>query len=225
MNRLGHGDNPGRAGGCPARLFGLTWVLSFTRLAASDNLKGRAHVFSFRRSLLPFIPALAILGACGGSDDDADVSDDADEGSSSPSANNGGATRGSNNTAKVPTIKDGAFDEGTVHIEVSGQKDFKLDAEGNGITMGGFTLLTFANDDATVILTFQVDSKEEPGGVAITATQLSTAGSWGKECTVTAEDGTKELKGEFTCKEVEGVDSKTVKTYKVKVTGKFSVKR
>jgi hypothetical protein len=178
-------------------------------------------VCSLRTSLLILFPALAVLAACGGSDD---ASDDSGGASSSPAAKDD-ATRSSNSAAKIPAIKDGNFVDGTIHAEVSGGKDFKLDAKGNGIATGGFALLTYSNSEGTVILSFQADSKEEPGGVAVTTAELATAGAWGADCTVTVDDAAKELKGEFNCKEIEAVDPKAVKTYKVRVKGTFSASR
>ncbi|MCL4240435.1 MAG: hypothetical protein KJ048_03705 [Dehalococcoidia bacterium] len=181
---------------------------------------------SLRRSLLVLIPALALLGACGGGDDDdsgGDSGDSSDQ-SSSPTTTSGDS-RSSNGDVDIPEIKDGAFADGEVHVEVSGDKDFKFDLKGNGIATGGYTLLTFGSDEASVILAFQAGSKDEAGGLSITHTKLATAGAWGTDCTVTIDEGADEVKGEFGCKDLEGIEPGSVKTYKVRVSGNFSVTR
>ncbi|MBE0610006.1 MAG: hypothetical protein IH609_11525 [Dehalococcoidia bacterium] len=184
-------------------------------------------MFSLRRSLLVLIPALALLGACGGGDDDdsGGDSDDSNGGSSSPTRSSGDASRSSNGDADIPAIKDGAFADGEVHVEVSGDKDFKVDLKGNGYATGGYTLLTFGSEEASVLLTFQADSKEEPGGLFVTHTVLATAGEWGTDCTVTVDESANEVKGEFECKDLDAVQPGTVNAYEVRVLGNFSVTR
>lgn len=184
-------------------------------------------MFSPRRTLLILIPALALLGACGGGDDDDsdDGGDDSAGASSTPTTTSDDADRSSNGDADIPAIKDGAFADGEVHVEVSGDKDFKFDVKGNGIATGGYTLLTFGNDEASVILAFQADSKDEAGGLSITHTKLATAGAWGTDCTVTIDEGANEVKGEFECKDLDAVQPGTVSTYEVRVSGNFSVTR
>jgi hypothetical protein len=183
-------------------------------------------VSSLRRSLLILIPVLALIGACGGGDDDSDDGgDDSGGDSSTPTTSGGGSSRSSNGDVDIPAIKDGAFADGTVHVEVSGDKDFKFDAKGNGIATGGYALLTFASDEASVILAFQADSEDEAGGFSLTHTALATGGEWGRDCTVNLDESANELKGEFSCKEVEGIEPGSVKTYKVRISGNFSVTR
>jgi hypothetical protein len=190
-------------------------------------------VSPLRRSLLVLIPALAILGACGGGDDDSDEgAGDASPGDESGSGASASPTRGggdsggsSSKDAVFQAIKDGAFGEGKLHIEISGDKDLEFDAAGNGLATGGYTLLTFASDKASVLLAFQADSKEAPGAFTLTTEEFATAGEWGTQCTVTTDDGADELKGEFECKELEAVDVRAVKTYKVRIKGSFSVPR
>lgn len=184
-------------------------------------------MYSLRRSLLVLIPALAILGACGGGDDDnsGGDSDDSSGGSPSPTTTTGDDSRSSNGGANISAIKDAVFADGEVHVEVSGDKDFKIDVKGNGLATGGSVLLTFGSDKATVILAFQADSKEAPGGLSVTTEDISTAGEWGTDCTVTMDDGANELKGEFECENVEAVDIRAAKVYEVRMKGNFSVSR
>ena len=181
---------------------------------------------SLRRSLLILIPALAIFGACGGGDDESgEGGDDSAGDSSAPATTSDDAPRSSNGNANIPAIKDAIFNDGTVHVEVSGDKDFKFDAKGNGIATGGYTLLTFASDEASVILAFQGDSEDQPGGFTLTGSDITTAGEWGADCTVTFDDGANELKGEFNCDEVEGIDLRGTRVYDIRVNGEFSVSR
>lgn len=189
-------------------------------------------MLSLRRSLLVLIPSLAIFGACGGGNDDS--GDDADgssasgsgSGDSASSTGGGGNDGGtSNKDTGVLAIKDGVFGDGEVHIEVSGGKNLEVDAKGSGLATGGYTLLTFGTDKATVILAFQADSKDAPGAISITTAEMATAGEWGTQCTVTVDDGAKQLQGEFECKEVEATDMKSAKSYKVRIQGDFAVPR
>jgi hypothetical protein len=171
-----------------------------------------------------FVPAFLVLAACGGDDDEEGPG--FERPTSSGSAN-GGATRPSNSSGKadVPKVKDGVFGNGTLHLEVSGGKDLKVDVPGNGITSGGYTVLTFGSAAATVIIAFQPDDAENPGAISVTASNVSTAGEWGKGCTVKVDDGAKELKGDFTCKDIEGVDPKNSKDFTVNIKGNFSLPR
>ena len=180
---------------------------------------------SFRKLLLLLIPVLLILGSCGGGDDDDSSSDDDDGGDTPSSAKRSGDRKGSNGDVDVPTVKDGAFAEGSVHIEYSGGKDFKGDLKGSGFTQGGFTLLTFASDDAAVTISFQPESKDEVGGLLISTKDFSTAAVWGTDCSVDAQEGAKAFKGEFECDEIEGIEPGKVKSHKVRVKGNFSVSR
>lgn len=177
----------------------------------------------FRRFLLVLMMLLALgslATACGGDD-----SDDSGDDATSADDDKGDSKSSNKNDVKVPTIKDGVLADGSAHVEVSGDKDLKLDPKGGGFIQGGFALLTFTNSEATVILSFQPDSKDEPGGLSFTTKDVSTAGEWGKDCSVTVDDGAKELKGDFSCKELEAVSPTTTKNFKVKINGSFTLPR
>jgi hypothetical protein len=189
-------------------------------------------VFLLRRSLLALIPSLAILGACGGGGDDsnndagASAAGGSGSGDSASSTGGGGNDGGSSSKdTRVPAIKDGVFGDGNVHVEISGGKNLEFDAPGNGLASAGYTLLTFGNDKASVILAFQADSKDAPGAVSVTTAEFATAGEWGSQCTVTVDDGAKQLKGEFECKELEATDLKAAKAHKIRIKGDFLVPR
>jgi len=171
--------------------------------------------------LIALLASLAVLAACGSGDDVDDSADDDDD--SSESSNNNGSS--SSRDTDIPTIKEGVLGEGTVHIEVSGDKDFEVDTKGSGIVSGPLALLTFVSPDATVLITFQSGSEGEPGAVSITTADLSTAGEWGKDCSVEVDDGATELKGSFTCNKVEAVELKSLESHQVRLEGNFSVPR
>ncbi len=180
-------------------------------------------MISLRYAMLVVLPALLLLSACGGDDDDSGNGDDS-SGDSSPSSSNG-SSGSSKNSVNISKIKDGGFSTAKVHIEVSGGKDFKMDLEGNGLATSGFALLAFTSDDGSVQLTLNGTDKDEPGGIGLTARQLASGGGWGQDCSVKSEDGDKELKGEFECKDVEGIEPGSVKTHKVRIRGTFSATR
>ncbi len=185
-----------------------------------------ACVISIRLSLLILIPILALSAACGssGDDDGADPTSQRDD-SSSPSATDDSGGDQPSGEAEIPEVKDGAFSEGNIHVEISGEQDVTFDADGGGLASGGLTLLQFASDRATVILTFQSGTESEPGGLSLTTLELSTAGGWGTECDVTLADSAADLKGEFRCEDIDSIDPRTTKSYKITVKGDFSVKR
>ncbi len=176
----------------------------------------------FRYAALAVLPVLLFVSACGGDDDESSNGDD-DSGSSSSSSN--GSSSSSKNSVDIPKIKDANFEKAKAHIEVSGGKDFKLDLDGNGLALDGFALLTFATNDGSVQISANGSEKEEPGGFAVTTKELASGGGWGSDCSVKVTDGDKELKGEFDCKQVEGIEPGGVKTYKVHIKGTFSATR
>ena len=177
---------------------------------------------SFRHATLLLIPTLFLAAACGGGDDD-DDDDESGGSSSSSSANSRGDS--SNRSIEIPNIKDGNFGKATVHVEVSGGKDTKLDLEGNALATGGFVLLTFAGTDGSVQISLQGGKADEAGGVSLTTRQLATAGGWGADCSVKVSDGDRELRGEFECKEIEAIEPGATKVFKVRLKGSFTASR
>lgn len=180
-------------------------------------------MFGSKQWFLLLLPALLVLGACGGGGDDDDDDDSGDSGGVAGS-NSGNRARNSDG-ADLKEIKDGVFDKGKVRLEVSGDKDFEIEVDGGGIVNGGFALLTFGSTDATVLLSFQPGSEGEPGAFSLTSKELVAGGEWGPDCDVSYEDGSTELKGEFECDNIEGIEGTTTKSYDVKVKGTFSVTR
>jgi hypothetical protein len=169
----------------------------------------------------------ALVVSCGGGGDD----DDDDGGGGSGSSGNNASTSKNDSNAdgkldvKVPQIKEGNFGTATVHVEVSGDKSFKADMEGNGIVLNGLTLINFSNQDATVVISFQQEGKSTAGAVSITGKEVVTGGEWGTQCSVTADDSAKELKGTFECKKVKGIAPTSTKDYNESVKGNFTATR
>jgi len=178
----------------------------------------------FRRTFFIFLTLLALLSlvaACGGSDDDdADSGDDDDDSSAQRSSGGEGKYE-----VDVPKIKEVVYSGGKVHLEVSGDEDAKIDADGNGIATPGFLLATYGSADASVILSFLQEEGEGPGAIAVTTADFGTGGEWGKECSVSMEETSSGLKGEFECKSVDAVAPKSTKEITLKLKGDFTVTR
>jgi hypothetical protein len=164
-------------------------------------------VDSMRSTRLAFIfVGLAIAGlallACGGSGNDSDGSE-----------------------TEIPEFRDGSFDEGSAHIEMTGDKKLNVDAKGDGVAVGGFVILNFVTEEAAIAISYQSNAeKGKSGGVTISSDEIVAGGLWA-ECSSKVEDNANELKGEFSCKDVEAIDPHAAKTYKVSITGSFSVPR
>lgn len=187
------------------------------------------------------IPALFLLASCGGDDDNAgSIAGPGSSGSSSNSSSNsssagsgsnwtsGSSSSSSNSGLKVtiPEIKDGTF-QGKVHVEVSGDKDFKGDIPSvGGLTLNGLTLLNFSDNDRTISLVFQQGSKDDRGGMTFSSKEIATADGWGEHCSVTVEESGGTLKGDFSCAKLDAADPRSpTKAYKIKMTGNFSMQR
>ncbi len=170
-------------------------------------------------ALLAFAAAGALMAACGG-DDDSDTADN--DASTSSGSKETPKSSGSRN--KIPDIKDGAFRTGAVSIAVSGGKDLKIEGKGTGITSGGFTLLTYTGSGVTIQIAFQKDSPDEPGALIISGESFAAGGEWGKECTISLDDGANELKGEFSCKDADALIDRA-KDAKVNIKGTFTATR
>ena len=99
---------------------------------------------------------LPVLAACGGGGDDDDDSGDAGPGASGSSSN---SNKGGNSDAKLPQVKAATYGSGKVHVEISGDRDEKIDVDGSGIAQDGFALFTYASDNAGVQISFNNDSQ------------------------------------------------------------------
>ena len=180
-------------------------------------------MISIRFVAFALLPALLLLSSCGGDDDDSSNGDDSSGSSSSSSSSSSSGS--SKNSVDIPKLKDGNFEKAKAHIEVSGGKDFKVDYDGNGMATNGFALLAFTNNDGSVQITLNGTEKNEPGGLGLTTREIASGGGWGKDCSVKVTDGDKELKGEFECKQVDGIEPGTIKTHKLTIKGTFSATR
>lgn len=175
-------------------------------------------------SILILAPVLALLGACGGSSDDS--ADDSPFGNSRGSDTTSTAVTGSGSGDKVPTIEDGAYQTGKVHIEITGDQKVTLDMDGTGgFASGGFALFNYGSSTASVIMTFSTESEDAPGGLVVTTSDFATAGEWGKECKVTVDQSGTSVKGQITCDELKAVSVNAAKEYKLKIKGTFTADR
>jgi hypothetical protein len=208
----------------------------------AERRRGYSSVSVLSRMSLVAIPALFLLAGCGGDDDNsAGVQGPGSSGSSSSSSSNSpssgsGSSPGSGNNSSsssnsglkvtIPEIKDGTF-QGKVHVEVSGDKDFKGDIPSvGGLTLNGLTLLNFSDNDRTISLVFQQGSKDDRGGMTFSSKEIATADGWGEHCSVTVEESGGTLKGDFSCAKLDAADPRSpTKAYKIKMTGNFSMQR
>jgi hypothetical protein len=191
--------------------------------------------------LLLLVPGLLLAAACGSDDDDdsgatgddatadatreddggdgddqgdeepSDGGDEGDEGDDEPSGGGGGAD--------IPELDDGVY-EGEVHVEISGDHDETIDAEGSAFIQGGFALFTFGDTEATVILSF--GDSEEPGALSITTGGVSTAGEWGTDCEITVEESDTEINGEFSCSSLDALEIGGLDELEINVNGSFT---
>jgi hypothetical protein len=195
--------------------------------------------------LLLLVPGL-LLAACGDDDvDSADGGDDAtadatreddggdggDEGDDEPAGDgddepaDGGEDEGDDEPsgggggADIPELDDGVY-EGEVHVEISGDHDETIDAEGSAFVQGGFALFTFGDTEATVILSF--GDSEEPGALSITTGGVSTAGEWGTDCEITVEESDTEINGEFSCSSLDALEIGGLDELEINVNGSFT---
>lgn len=180
----------------------------------------------FRLTLL-LLPLLAFLVACGGSDDS---SDDASNGSDNtgPGRPRTASGSGSQKTKKSETIsdlKDGAFQKGTIRVEITGDKRTTINLDGNGFAQSGNLLLTYGNTESSAFLSFVPEKSDDEGGFAITMKDLATAGSWGPECDLTIDAKGDKVSGEFECDKLDAVVPGEAKTYRINLKVKFSAER
>ncbi|MGE3074496.1 MAG: hypothetical protein AB7N24_00085 [Dehalococcoidia bacterium] len=178
---------------------------------------------------LLLIPLVLLFAACGGGggDDDDDSSSPGDSPFAPKDSNDSsGSTSSSKNNAElVAKFEDGNFGSGKVHVEISGDVKTSFDADGSGIATNGFALLTFTNDTESVQIAFNRAADQDPGGLAVNTEKVVAGGGWGTDCTQKLTDSAKELKGEFECKNVDGVAPGSIKVYKVTVKGNFTLNR
>ncbi|MBA4181246.1 MAG: hypothetical protein C0506_11710 [Anaerolinea sp.] len=180
----------------------------------------------FRLTLL-LLPLFAFLVACGGS---GDSSDDASNGSDTtgpgkPGSASGSGSQKSKKSGTIPDIKDGAFQKGTIRVEITGDKRSTVNLDGNGYAQSGALLLTYASNEAGAFLTFVPEKSDDEGGFAITTKELATAGTWGKECDMTVDAQGEKVSGEFECNKIDAVVPGEAKTYRINLKVKFSAER
>ena len=134
-------------------------------------------------------------------------------------AGGGGGGVGSNG---VPTIVDGAYPTGTVHVEITGDQTITVDAVGGGAGVNGAVILNYARAADGYAISFSL-LKDEDSGWAMTSANLILGGTWGQDCDIkiTRNDGSG-LSGEFSCQGVDGIDGTGQKSYRLNVKGNFT---
>ncbi len=187
------------------------------------------------RLVLVMLLPIALFAACGGDDDDtgsgdtgqtatAESSGDGDETPSDDATDEGEDDEGDGGSER-PKFDDGAYSKGEVHVEISGDRDVTVDAEGNGFVSGGFALFTYASSDASVILGFSGEDEPDPGAISITLEELATGAEWGTDCELTVDQSDSSVEGEFSCDDVEGIATGSTDVLKVDIRGTFSASR
>jgi len=190
--------------------------------------------------MLLFVPLVFVLAACGSSGDDDDGGDDASprsEATTRRTASPRATTEGGGATAEAtkesgggsterPSVKDGNYKDGKVRVEISGDRDVTIDGTGNGFAAEGYALFTFTGSKATVLIGFSKNEDDEPGAISVTSEDLVTGGDFGSDCTLKVNQSGNEVKGEFSCGEVDALDPGDIgEDPKVKLKGTFSAKQ
>jgi len=186
--------------------------------------------------------ACVVAAGCGGSDDSSSAaassanaaadSGSSDQGAASTDAQSADQSAGqqssdqkSGASGDVPELSDGAW-QGTAHVQVSGDVDATFDAPGGGISQAGSSVLTFAFDEAATKGSQIALSPDQGSSVFVTVDNVSAGGNVGDKCSVSAStnDDAKAVV-DFSCKGVEGVSTKDLKSYVVDIKGTFEVTR
>jgi hypothetical protein len=122
----------------------------------------------------------------------------------------------------LPPIVDGAWTNGTLHIDVTGGRTESFDLPGGAIAAGGASILTFgdASGDRTVQATI---SGTDPSGFTLVTPDLLAAGMWGGDCQLkVTRNEAAGIAGEFSCPTITGGNPKATETVPVSISGKFS---
>lgn len=195
------------------------------------------------RSFLVVIALAAILVGCGSSggggggagSEPSDAASTEPEPSGDPGlspepvpSDEGGSGGSGGGTSGIPEVDDGAWNSGTINVEISGDKSESIDAsltEGGGYTIEGYTILAFSNDAKTTSIQLTLSNTDGESGIAITTPQVVTGGAWGDTCEIEATvDGSK-LRGEFRCDDVDSISPTAAEAYLLDTSGEFEVSR
>lgn len=176
---------------------------------------------SARWSILVLVSSLALLVACGSSGDD----DDDSENDTSDEDGETSQRDGDSSDVEIPDVKSGAYRSGSVKIEITGDKDIDIEADGNGFAQEGFALLSYQSSDANVQIALSTLEGEPPGAVSVTTSEVVTGGEWGTHCEITVEQDGGKITGEFSCEDVEAISPGSVDQLEVTLKGTFSAER
>lgn len=177
------------------------------------------------RWTLLLVLLLALVVACGGSGDDADDSSDRANGKGSNSGSTSGSKSDSRKKVTIPDFKEGEYSSGKATVEVTGDKRQTISLDGAGVFLNGILLLNYTSADQLLTITLTKAKGEEPGGLFLTTKEISAGGAWGETCEFNAEASGDKITGDFLCDNIEAIDSKVAKVYKVTLKGKFSAGR
>jgi hypothetical protein len=198
-------------------------------------------------SLLFLVSMSGLIAACGGGgdddddgdnpffsgDDDSGDDDSGDDGSSGgdsdddDSDDDGEDSGSGGGDVDLDDIADGAYANGTLHLEISGDADQELDLEdGGGFATGGFASLAFTDGDATTVNLAIATTGDDLGGMAIATDKVITAGEWGTTCDLTVKADDDRISGEFSCESLDGLGPEGNDVFDdVNIRGEFSLSR
>jgi hypothetical protein len=176
-----------------------------------------------------------LLGAgCSSDSDDSNASADPASNTTpeSPPGNNpsddgeNGDTSNGNDEphdVEIPTIEDGNWTGGNIHVEVTGDREATFDAPASGSTLDGVTSAAFT--DGTNLVSIGLGGSEE-SAISLTADGVSTIGGFRTNCTINfTENDPSNLAADFECNDLEAISTSATETYTIDVEGNFTLTR
>jgi hypothetical protein len=125
--------------------------------------------------------------------------------------------------AEIPAVDDGNWTSGTIHMEVTGDREATFDAAGSGSSLDGVTSAAFT--DASNAVSIGLGGSEE-SAISLTADGVSTVGGFRTNCTIDfTEVEASSLAADFECNDLEAISTSVTETYTIDVTGNFTLTR
>lgn len=178
------------------------------------------------------VVALAAMTGCGSSDSNTSgeatsgeatstaASQTEDSATAATTPADGGATTGG---GIVLPVTDAAYGSGRVHVEFGGDSGGAVEIDGGGVVIGGFASISFTDTNSQALVSIGVGGGE-PGAAAFTWDGISSAGEFGKECSITFTKGDQTaLEGEFTCTGMDAVSATSTDVLHVDAKGSFKL--
>jgi hypothetical protein len=166
-----------------------------------------------RRFLAVSIVGVTLFAACGGDDESTNST-----AGQSPSGDTTATTTGAVD-AGIPDIADAAWNNGRIHLEVSGGVSSSFESDGTGTTTGGRTTMTFDKNDgklATIIL-----GEAEGAAISVSVDGVTTMGRFGIDCEISfTQNDSAGLAADFSCDDLNPVDASTTSST-ISLTGNF----